>query len=215
MNKKRKNRVAIISALSIVAVVLGIIAFWPQQQQQNIDIEPLRTPEVVTLELLVTPSPTPLPMPTETPVLAEDNNTDEPTIKQTTRKESNALFTLIVGNNSVSVAYGVDDETLEKTPGWLETSAMPGEEGTYVIFGHRNRNHLKILKEVELGETIKIKSQGIEYSYIIESISILENDEQLTIPAATGKHLLISTCYPFYYSGSAPQKIVVLAKQNK
>ena len=93
MNKKRKIRVAIISALSIVAVVLGIIAFWPQQQQQNIDIEPLRTPEVVTLELLVTPSPTPLPMPTETPVLAEDNNTDEPTIKQTTRKESNALFT--------------------------------------------------------------------------------------------------------------------------
>ena len=92
MNKKRKIRVAIISALSIVAVVLGIIAFWPQQQQQNIDMEPLRTPEVVTLELLVTPSPTPLHMPTETPVLAEDNNTVEPTIKQTTCKESNALF---------------------------------------------------------------------------------------------------------------------------
>ena len=103
----------------------------------------------------------------------------------------------------------MDDETLEKTPGWLETSAMPGEEGTYVIFGHRNRNHLKLLKDVELGDAIKIKSQGIEYSYIIESISILENDEQLTIPAATGKHLLISTCYPFYYSGSAPQKFVL------
>ena len=209
MNKKRKNRVAIISALSIVAVVLGIIVFCPQQQQKNIDIEPLRTLEVVTIELLVTPSPTPLSMPTEIPAFAEENNIDEPTIKQTTRKENNALFTLIVGNNSVSVADGVDDETLEKTPGWLETSAMPGEEGTCVIFGHRNRNHLKILKEVELGETIKIKSQGIEYSYIIESISILENDEQLTIPAATGKHLLISTCYPFYYSGSAPQKFVL------
>ena len=48
----------------------------------------------------------------------------------------------------------------------------------------------------------------------IYTISILENDEQLTISAATGKHLLISTCY-LYYSGSAPQKIVVLAKQNK
>ena len=51
------------------------------------------------------------------------------------------------------------------------------------------------LTDVKLGDAIKIKSQGIEYSYIIESISILENDEQLTIPAATGKHLLISTCY--------------------
>ena len=121
---------------------------------------------------------------------------------------------LIVGNNSVSVAYGVDDETLESTPGWLETSAMPGEEETCVIFGHRNRNHLKLLKDVKLGDTIKIKSQGIEYSYIIESISILENDAQLTIPAATGKHLLISTCYPFYYSGSAPQKFVLWGKMK-
>ena len=92
---------------------------------------------------------------------------------------------------------------------------MPGEEGTCVIFGHRNRNHLKLLKGVELGETIKIKSQGMEYSFLIESISILENDEQLTIPAATGKHLLISTCYPFYYSGYAPQSIVVLAEQSQ
>lgn len=36
-----------------------------------------------------------------------------------------------------------------------------GEEGTCVIFGHGNRKHLKPLKDVELGETIKIKSQGI------------------------------------------------------
>ena len=35
-------------------------------------------------------------MPTETPVLSEDNNTVEPTIKQTTRKESNALFKQII-----------------------------------------------------------------------------------------------------------------------
>ena len=35
MNKKRKIIVAIISTLSIVAVVLGIIVFCPQQQQQH------------------------------------------------------------------------------------------------------------------------------------------------------------------------------------
>ena len=45
-----------------------------------------------------------------------------------------------------------------------------GEEGTCVIFGHGNRKHLKPLKDVELGETIKIKSQGIEYLYLIELI---------------------------------------------
>ena len=45
-----------------------------------------------------------------------------------------------------------------------------GEEGTCVIFGHGNRKHLKPLKDVELGETIKIKSQGTEYLYLIELI---------------------------------------------
>lgn len=123
--------------------------------------------------------------------------------------DNNAWFTLIVENASVNIAYGVDEDTLEDTPGWLETSALPGEEGTCVIFGHRNRKHLKILKDVKLGETITIKYEGVDYSYLIESISILENEEQLTIPATTGKHILISTCYPFHYSGSAPQKYVL------
>lgn len=214
MSKKNKIRVAIVATLSIVAIVLGVIAFQPQNEKQGTtDIMPVRTPEVVTFELVVTPSPTPPPMPTETPVQSDEpSHVEEPTPKQSSKSvagNSNAWFALIVGDSSVDIAYGVDEETLEDTPGWLETSALPGDEGTCVIFGHRNRKHLKILKDVKLGETITIKYGDAEYSYLIESISILENEEQLTIPATTGKHILISTCYPFHYSGSAPQKFVL------
>ena len=85
--------------------------------------------------------------------------------------DNNAWFTLFVEDASVNIAYGVDEDTLEDTPGWLETSALPGEEGTCVIFGHRNRKHLKILKDVKLGETITIKYEGVDYSYLIESIA--------------------------------------------
>lgn len=214
MNKKNKIRVAIVATLSVVSIVLGVIAFQPQNETQGAtDITPLRTPDVVTFELVVTPSPTPPPMPTKSSVQSDEGSSVEVAIpKQSTEPvviDSNTWFTLIVEDASVKIAYGVDEDTLEDTPGWLETSALPGEEGTCVIFGHRNRKHLKILKDVKLGESITIKYEGVNYSYLIESISILENEEQLTIPATTGKHILISTCYPFHYSGSAPQKYVL------
>lgn len=214
MNKKNKIRVAIVATLSVVAIVLGVIAFQPQNEAQGAtDITPVRTPDVVTFELVVTPSPTPPPMPTKSPLQSDEGFSVEVAIPKQSSKSvagnSNAWFALIVGDSSVDIAYGVDEETLEDTPGWLETSALPGDEGTCVIFGHRNRKHLKILKDVKLGETITIKYEGVDYSYLIESISILENEEQLTIPATTGKHIIISTCYPFHYSGSAPQKYVL------
>ena len=119
------------------------------------------------------------------------------------------LFLDLDPQENASNTLSLNEETLEDTPGWLETSALPGDEGTCVIFGHRNRKHLKILKDVKLGETITIKYGDAEYSYLIESISILENEDQLTIPATTGNHIMISTCYPFHYSGSAPQKYVL------
>lgn len=214
MSKKNKIRVAIVATLSVIAVVLGIIAFQPAKEAPGtVDIAPIRTPDVVTFELVVTPSPTPPPMPTEMPVQSDEPASAEVTTQKQPSKpvvvDSNAWFTLIVEDASVNIAYGVDEDTLEDTPGWLETSALPGEEGTCVIFGHRNRKHLKILKDVKLGETITINYESMDYSYLIESISILENEEQLTIPATTGKHIMISTCYPFYYSGSAPQKYVL------
>ncbi len=69
-------------------------------------------------------------------------------IKQTPSTGSNALFSMIAENNSVNEAYEADGETLEDIPGWLETFAMPGKEETCVVFGHRNRKRLTILKNV-------------------------------------------------------------------
>ena len=78
MSKKNKIRVAIVATLSIVAIVLGFIAFQPQNETQGVtDITPVRTPDVVTFELVVTPSPTPPPMPTEPPVQSDEGSSVE------------------------------------------------------------------------------------------------------------------------------------------
>jgi LPXTG-site transpeptidase (sortase) family protein len=124
-----------------------------------------------------------------------------------------AAFVLTIHGKNITIAPSVDEATLEKTPGWLNTSASPGEEGVCVVYGHRNRNHLQILKEVTYGETITVTMpDGSVYTYMIESIEIFESNEDLRIPTIEGKHMMLTTCYPFYYTGHAPKKLIVLAK---
>ena len=124
-----------------------------------------------------------------------------------------AAFVLTIHGKDITIAPSVDEATLEKAPGWLNTSASPGEEGVCVVYGHRNRNHLQILKDVTYGDTITVtRPNGTVYTYVIESKEILETDEDLRIPTIEGKHMMLTTCYPFYYTGHAPKKLIVLAK---
>ena len=138
-------------------------------------------------------------MPTAAPV-----HTPIPSVPQ-----GMAFMLSILGKN-VNVASNVDADTLEKTPGWLPTSAMPGKEGVCVVYGHRNRNHLLILKEIEKNDEIDVvMSDGKVYTYVVDKTEILETDEAMRIPTSEGKHLMLMTCYPFYYTGHAPKKFVV------
>lgn len=81
-----------------------------------------------------------------------------------------------------------------------------------MIYGHRNRNHLRALRDVEIGDTLILKTSKGNFKYTVETIEILDKNKALTIPVVDGKCLMISTCYPFHYLGSAPQKYVVIAK---
>ena len=104
------------------------------------------------------------------------------------------------------------EESLEQAPGWLNSSAAPGEEGVCVVYGHRNRHHFKSLKGIDCGDMITVTmSDGKIWNYVVESTEILESDSVLRIPTIIGKHLMLTTCYPFYYTGHAPKKFIVIA----
>ena len=72
--------------------------------------------------------------------------------------------------------------------------------------------HSLILKDTTFGDVIKVRTKdGKVFEYTIESIEILESETDLQVPLIPGKHLMLSTCYPFYYTGHAPKKYVVTA----
>ena len=211
MKKQTIIRAAILSALAIAAIVLGVIAFTAQDSPAiPVDVLPAATPTPIIFEMAdPTPSPEPVPVPTTT----QEEST--PAISPTLKQNSGVLFTLSIKDKKVSVAYGVEESTLKKTPGWLTTSALPGQDGMCVVYGHRNRAHLRVLEKAKIGDIITVTMQdGTAYAYTVSDIKINERTENFRLPSVEGRTLVLATCYPFRYSGHAPGKCVVIAEQR-
>ena len=218
-NMTKKQRI-ILLAVAAVDLTLGILALWvwthPKTQDTQSYVE--RSPQIVEIKIVPTPSPVPVPVPGTTlqPAHSADpvtTHTTEPTA--TSFPEGETAFTLLIGKTEIPIAYGVEESTLDKSPGWLTSSAKPGQEGVCVVYGHRNRNHLNVLKDITFGDVIKVKTKDSKvYEYTVESIEILESETDLHVPLIPGKHLMLSTCYPFYYTGHAPKKYVVIAVKS-
>ena len=124
---------------------------------------------------------------------------------------------LIYDDKSVVVRDDIDADTLEKSPGWVPDSSLPGNSGMSIIFGHRNRKHLKLIEPVEVGDTISFRfvSDNRLVSYVVTDVQIFEKTSDWTLPVTDEDVLVLVTCYPFEYTGNAPGKFQVIAKLNQ
>lgn len=212
MKNQTTNRAAFIAALSILAVIIGIaLSVQHGNGDAFVEIKPIPTPNATNV-LSSTSLPSPaaaLPSPTLEATL---QLVYLPAATPAPAQDGNAFFTLSILNDTISVAYGVEESTLKKTPGWLTTSVLPGENGMCVIYGHRNRNHLKILEKVTVGDTITATKDSIVYTYAVSDVAIYESTSDWRLPTLDGSTLVLVTCYPFRYSGHAPGKYMVTAQ---
>lgn len=210
MKSQTTTRAALIAALSILAAIIGIaLSMQHENGDAFVEIKPIPTPNTTNV-LSSTPLPSPatvLPSPTpEVTLQPSCPSAATPAPAQ----YGNAFFTLSILNDTISVAYGVGENTLEKTPGWLTTSVLPGENGMCVVYGHRNRNHLKVIEKVTVGDTITATKDGIAYTYTVSDVAIYESTSDWRLPTLDGSTLVLVTCYPFRYSGHAPGKYRVM-----
>lgn len=241
MTKSKKNLLLILTAIAVLLGIGLFVLYRSLEKEQPIQAadptavptqstapepSPAATPQptwYAVVEIRI-PVPEESPIPSTVPILDESAATptpyeayiylptSAPAATSVPSVPSGMAFTLSILGKTVNVAANVEEVTLEKTPGWLPTSAKPGEEGVCVVYGHRNRKHLSVLKDMEIGDEIVITMPtGETYPYIVETIEILESEQELRIPTIEGKHLILMTCYPFYYSGHAPKKFVVTA----
>lgn len=124
---------------------------------------------------------------------------------------------LVYDGKSVVVRADIDAGTLEKSPGWVPDSSLPGSSGMSIIFGHRNRKHLKLIEPIEVGDTISFRflSDNRLVSYQVTDVQIFEKTSDWTLPVTDEDVLVLVTCYPFEYTGNAPGKFQVIAKLNQ
>jgi LPXTG-site transpeptidase (sortase) family protein len=110
---------------------------------------------------------------------------------------------------------GADDATLEKGPGHVPGTAMPGEDGTYencVITAHRD-SHFRNLGWLRAGHAIELETPGHGVRrYRVVSREIVTPKTVRVLSPSKKPRLTLITCYPFTYVGPAPKRLVVVAE---
>jgi sortase A len=172
-----------------------------------------RTP-VPTLHV---PKPKPAPTPKENPGIlgavpsppaAETNAAPYP------RGEAIARLRIPAAQIDAVVFGGDDAATLEKGPGHVPGTEMPGED-TYrkncVITGHRD-SHFRHLGWLRVGHRIELETHSGDISYRVVSREIVKPDAVRVLQPTAKPRLTLITCYPFNYIGPAPKRLVIVAE---
>jgi sortase A len=110
------------------------------------------------------------------------------------------------------VVQGDSPATLKRAVGHLSQSALPGEWGNVALAGHRD-TFFRPLRDIRLGDTITFKTQERTFEYLVQSIEVVAPTDVGVLEPSTGHDLTLLTCYPVYYVGPAPKRLVVRARE--
>jgi sortase A len=109
------------------------------------------------------------------------------------------------------VVEGVDEAALNAGPGHVPGSAMPGATGNSIISGHRDR-HFRRLDGLKIGDTIVTETSQKRSTWAVSSIRIVDKDAPALFHTADTR-LTLTTCWPIRYLGTAPERMIVVARR--
>ncbi|MGD6831765.1 class D sortase [Sutcliffiella halmapala] len=111
---------------------------------------------------------------------------------------------------SIPIYHGASEKELTKGIGHVANSKLPGEDGNIVLSGHRD-TVFRRLGELEVGDSLHVENGGQSYHYKIKRIRIVKADDTTVLVPKPKETLTVTTCYPFRFIGSAPERYVLEA----
>ncbi len=114
-------------------------------------------------------------------------------------------------NLDAIVVEGASRKDLSEGPGHMRQTAMPGQPGNAVITAHRD-TFFRHIYELNRGDEITVRRAGETYKYEVTSKKIVMPDDLSVIRQTSNPQLTLITCYPTYYIGPAPKRLVVFSK---
>jgi len=114
-------------------------------------------------------------------------------------------------DREIPIIEGTDEEELAQGVGHYKDTGYPGENRQILLSGHRD-TVFRQFGELENGDEFHIKMEHGTFIYEINDHEIVAADNTSVIdPSRKDEYLTVSTCYPFSYIGSAPDRYVLYA----
>ncbi len=114
-------------------------------------------------------------------------------------------------NREIPIVEGTDEEELAQGVGHYAGTGFPGENKQILLSGHRD-TVFRQFGELDDGDEFHVKMEHGTFIYEIKDHEIVSADDTSVIdPNREDEVLTVSTCYPFSYIGSAPDRYVVYA----
>lgn len=109
------------------------------------------------------------------------------------------------------VLEGAGRKQLKLGPGRIKSSALPGEPGNSVITAHRDTFFRRVY-ELKKGDELIIRRKGEVFKFEVSGYKIVKPDDLSVLKQTKDSQLTLITCYPTYFIGPAPERLVVFSK---
>jgi sortase A len=114
-------------------------------------------------------------------------------------------------NLEAMVVEGDSRKQLLMGPGHIVRTPLPGEPGNSVITGHRD-TFFRHIFELSKGDEILVQRNGQTFHYGVTGKKIVKPEDVSVLRPTDDAELTLITCYPTYYIGPAPERLVVFSK---
>ncbi|SHE38227.1 sortase A [Seinonella peptonophila] len=112
-----------------------------------------------------------------------------------------AILPIIEGTDPDSLEHGVGKFVGPQT-------VSPDQTGHVVLSGHRDTVFRKVGK-LQIGDRLFVRYQGKIYTYQIRKTWVTNAEDLTVIVPQKVPILTLTTCYPFNYVGSAPDRYII------
>jgi sortase A len=113
---------------------------------------------------------------------------------------------------SVAVLQGTGPRMLRLGTGHIAGTPLPGEAGNSGIAGHRD-TFFRGLKDIRKNDEIQFQTATGLSRYAVDWVKVVAPDDLSVLAPSTESALTLVTCYPFYFVGPAPKRLVVRARK--
>jgi sortase A len=111
---------------------------------------------------------------------------------------------------AVMIVEGTGNRALRRAVGHIPQTALPGKPGNVGIAGHRD-TFFRNLTNIQKNDEITLTTLDSSHRYLVDFSEVVGPDQIEVLEPSANAILTLVTCYPTWYIGPAPQRLIVRA----